>query len=135
MECKGNLSEISNDKLLRAFEELQVLKSTGVLTNGKIKEVWNECKNLYQVNFSLDFIQKEIYYEMAKRYYDEIGAGKDKEMKKKKIIFSKPGGNASKNSNSARLLLPAEWVKEMGFTQEDRLVNMSFDGEKIEISK
>lgn len=56
------------------------------------------------------------------------------EIKEMKIIFSKVGGNASKNATSARLSLPKKWISAMGITPEDRGVTLSFDGERIYVS-
>lgn len=42
---------------------------------------------------------------------------------KKKILFNKPGGTASKNAMMARLTLPTEFVKALGITQEEKEVH------------
>lgn len=52
-----------------------------------------------------------------------------------KILFNKTGGNASKNSYSYKISVPAAWVKEMEITSEDREITATFDGEKIIIEK
>lgn len=57
------------------------------------------------------------------------------ECRKAKIIFSKPGGTAGKGGISNRVTLPVSWVKKMGFTQDDREVLLSFDGNRIVIEK
>ena len=56
-------------------------------------------------------------------------------MRKRRIIFDKPGGNASKNAVSYKISLPSGWIKEMGISQDDRYVSIEFDGEKITIKK
>lgn len=54
---------------------------------------------------------------------------------KRKILFNKPGGTASKNSVMARLTLPPEYVKELGITPEDKEVIISLEENKIVIKK
>ena len=54
---------------------------------------------------------------------------------KRKILFNKPGGTASKNAMMARLTLPTEFVKALGITQEEKEVIISLEGEKIRIKK
>ncbi|GAA0865970.1 AbrB/MazE/SpoVT family DNA-binding domain-containing protein [Paraclostridium tenue] len=57
----------------------------------------------------------------------------NKEIRKLKILFTKPGGNASKGSVSTRITLPVKWIKELGITPDNREVKTSFDGKKITI--
>lgn len=54
---------------------------------------------------------------------------------KRKILFNKPGGTASKNSIMARLTIPPEFVKALGITQEDKEVLVSLEEDKIIIRK
>ena len=54
---------------------------------------------------------------------------------KRKVIFNKPGGTASKNSIMARLTLPPEYVKALGITPDDRDVVIFLDEGKIIIEK
>lgn len=54
---------------------------------------------------------------------------------KRKILFNKPGGTASKNSIMARLTLPPEFVKELGITPEEKEVIISLVDKKIVIEK
>lgn len=58
-------------------------------------------------------------------------------MKKRKanIIFSKAGGNAGKGSYNTKVSLPKRWVDQMGFTIDDRVATLEFDGEKVTIRK
>ena len=56
-------------------------------------------------------------------------------MVKRNIMISKAGGTAGKNSVNYKISLPAEMVKGIGVTPEDRSVNLEFDGEKITIKK
>lgn len=51
------------------------------------------------------------------------------------IIIQAPGGTAAKNSNTYKLSLPSSWIKEMGISEEDRQVEMKFDGTSITITK
>ena len=54
---------------------------------------------------------------------------------KRNIIIAKAGGNAGKNSVGYKLSLPAQMVKEMGITREDRSVILSFENGEIRIRK
>lgn len=56
-------------------------------------------------------------------------------MIKRNVIISKVGGTAGKNSVNYKISLPAEYIKEMGITQEDRAVTVSFEDGKIIIQK
>lgn len=51
------------------------------------------------------------------------------------VIIQAPGGTAAKNSSTYKLSLPSSWVKEMGISEEDRQVEMKFDGTSITITK
>lgn len=51
------------------------------------------------------------------------------------VIIQAPGGTAAKNSNTYKLSLPSSWVKEMGISEDDRQVEMKFDGTSIIITK
>ena len=54
---------------------------------------------------------------------------------KRNIIIAKAGGNAGKNSVGYKSSLPAQMVKEMGITPEDRSVILSFENGEIRIRK
>ncbi|MCB6610172.1 AbrB/MazE/SpoVT family DNA-binding domain-containing protein [[Clostridium] symbiosum] len=54
---------------------------------------------------------------------------------KRKILFNRPGGTASKNSIMARLTLPPEFVKELGITPDEKEVIISLVDKKIVIEK
>lgn len=56
-------------------------------------------------------------------------------MVKRNIIIAKAGGTAGKNSVNYKISLPADMVKQIGITEEDRQVEVDFDGEKIIIKK
>ena len=51
------------------------------------------------------------------------------------IIIQAPGGTASKTANTYKISLPSAWIKEMGISNADREVELSFDGTAITISK
>lgn len=51
------------------------------------------------------------------------------------IIFGKAGGNASKNSYSCKVSLPADAIEALGATPEDRGVIMKIEEGKIIIEK
>lgn len=51
------------------------------------------------------------------------------------VIIQAPGGTAAKNSSTYKLSLPSSWVKEMGISEDDRQVEMKFDGTSITITK
>lgn len=57
------------------------------------------------------------------------------EEKRARVIFNKSGGTAGKGGITNRITIPTTWVKKMGITEEQREVNISFDGEKIIIKK
>ena len=51
------------------------------------------------------------------------------------IIIGKAGGTAGKSSVNYKISLPADWVKQIGITPDDKSVVMEFDGHKITIKK
>ena len=56
--------------------------------------------------------------------------------RKAKVMVASPGGTASKTSKTYRITLPNNWVRDMGITEDDRDVNISFtDDKKILIEK
>ena len=56
--------------------------------------------------------------------------------RKAKVMVAHPGGTASKTSMTYRITLPNDWVKDMGITDDDRDVTISFtDDTKILIEK
>lgn len=56
-------------------------------------------------------------------------------MVKRNIIIAKAGGTAGKSSVNYKISLPAEMVKELNVTQEDKSVIVSCVDEKIIIEK
>lgn len=57
------------------------------------------------------------------------------EKRNAKIIIGKAGGTASKNALTYKISLPTTWINELKITPDNREVLMSFDGEKIIISR
>lgn len=57
------------------------------------------------------------------------------EIRKANIIVGSAGGNTSKSSNNYKISIPNQWINEMGISKDNKEVNISFDGEKIVISK
>ena len=51
------------------------------------------------------------------------------------IIIQAPGGTAGRSSHTFKIALPSVWMQEMGITEEDRQVELSFDGKEIRIVK
>ena len=54
---------------------------------------------------------------------------------KKKITICKAGGTASKNALIYRLTVPAEMVKALGVTPEDRSIELNMVGDTLTIRK
>lgn len=54
---------------------------------------------------------------------------------KRNIMINKVGGNAGKSAVNYRISLPAEMVRRIGVTPEDRSVTVEFDGDAIMIKK
>ena len=52
-----------------------------------------------------------------------------------RIMIHTPGGTAAKGSYTYKLSIPTSWIKEMGITEDNREVELSFDGSTISISK
>ena len=56
-------------------------------------------------------------------------------MVERNIIMGKAGGTAGKNSVNYKISLPAEMVKALGVTQEDKVVSVDYVDGKIIIEK
>ena len=54
---------------------------------------------------------------------------------KRNVIFNKAGGNASKNSYTYKVNLPADMIRELGVTEEDKGVILSLENGAITIRK
>lgn len=57
------------------------------------------------------------------------------ETRKAKLTVAKSGGTASKSGVTFRATLPSVWIKEMGLSETERNLKLSFDGVKIIIEK
>lgn len=57
------------------------------------------------------------------------------EERKARVLFNKSGGTAGKGGITNRVTIPTKWIKEMGITENNREVFLSFDGQKITIQK
>lgn len=53
--------------------------------------------------------------------------------RKSNVLISKVGGNASKDSKKYRVGIPTIWAKQMGLSEDNRDLVLSFDGECITI--
>lgn len=58
-----------------------------------------------------------------------------KEIRILKCLINKAGGNAGPGSKTYRTTLPSVWMKELGVSEEDRELELTFDGERIVIKK
>lgn len=56
-------------------------------------------------------------------------------MVERNIIVGKAGGTAGKESVNYKISLPAEMIKKMGVTRDDKCVLVSFEDGKIIIEK
>ena len=57
------------------------------------------------------------------------------EIRKRNVSISKVGGNASKGAKRANIGLPMPWLDTMGISEENREIQMTFDGNKIILEK
>ena len=53
------------------------------------------------------------------------------ESRNAKMVVNKSGSG----SNTFRVTLPSAWIREMGLSETERELKISFDGEKITIEK
>ncbi len=70
MTFREYMQKIEDSRLLKAFEELQECTDTGILSDGEVRLFKRKYEKIYDAHFSLKDIEKEIYYEMAMRYYE-----------------------------------------------------------------
>ena len=54
---------------------------------------------------------------------------------KRNVIFNKAGGNASKNGMTYKINIPADMIKGLGVTEEDRSVVLDYGNGIITIKK
>lgn len=52
-----------------------------------------------------------------------------------RCLINKAGGNSGAGSKTYRTTLPSAWIKELGISEEDRDLELSFDGKQIVIKK
>lgn len=52
-----------------------------------------------------------------------------------KVTFNKSGGTSSRNGVTTRLALPTSWVKDLGITETEREVKLTYEDGKIIIEK
>lgn len=69
MTFREYMQNVDDTILLKAFEEFQECMDTGVLPSGEARKLWKKYEEIYNTKFSYKDIEKEIYYEMAMRYY------------------------------------------------------------------
>lgn len=51
------------------------------------------------------------------------------------VIFNKAGGNASKNAVTYKINIPADMIRELGVTDDDRSVTLTCEDGKVIIEK
>lgn len=51
------------------------------------------------------------------------------------IMMNKAGGNASKNAKTYRVSIPADMIRKLGVTDDDKSVILKCDNDVITISK
>lgn len=54
---------------------------------------------------------------------------------KRNVMIAKTGGTAGKNSKNYKISLPADMIRELGVTEEDRSVTLTCEDGKIVIKK
>lgn len=54
---------------------------------------------------------------------------------KRNIMINKCGGNSGANTKNYRVSIPAGMIHELGVTEEDRSVTLTFENGKIIITK
>lgn len=52
-----------------------------------------------------------------------------------RAIIGKSGGNSSKNTLNYKMTIPNKWAQDMGITQEDRELKVTFKDNKIIVEK
>ena len=57
------------------------------------------------------------------------------EKRKAKISISAAGGTAGKGAKTYKLTIPSAWIAAMGITEDDREVELSFDGDKLVVAR
>ena len=52
-----------------------------------------------------------------------------------KVNISSAGGTAAKDSKTCKITLPSKWVETMGINEDQREMEMAFDGETVTLSR
>lgn len=55
------------------------------------------------------------------------------ETRSAKLIVNKSGGTASEKSKTYRVTIPNSWVEQLGISEENREIELSFDGTEITV--
>lgn len=76
MNFKEYIQSLPDNYLYKAYEECIQFQDTGFLIDGNVRELYSQWKLMYNDTISVDVIEKYIFQEMARRYYNESkGAG------------------------------------------------------------
>ena len=57
------------------------------------------------------------------------------ETRNAKLIVNKSGGTASEKSKTYRVTIPNSWVEQLGISEDNREIELSFDGTKITVRR
>ena len=57
------------------------------------------------------------------------------ETRKAKMIINKSGGTASSQGKTYRVTIPNSWIEQLGIDEENREVELCFDGANIIVRK
>ena len=57
------------------------------------------------------------------------------ETRSAKLIVNKSGGTASEKSKTYRVTIPNSWVEQLGISEENREIELSFDGTEITLRR
>lgn len=57
------------------------------------------------------------------------------ETRNAKLIINKSGGTASEKSKTYRVTIPNSWVEQLGISEENREIELSFDGTEITVKR
>lgn len=80
--------------------------------------------------------EEHEYDKAGRRYMFEWGfLSNNLKERIAKVSFNKSGGTARGTAITNRVTIPTSWIKEMGITEEDRVVRIVKDGNKITIEK
>ena len=93
------------------------------------RDEWFREEDCTEADATRDISQRVQTY--ASRIRESAGKNK----RKAKVLFSQAGGSAGKGSKTTKITLPITWVREMGITEEEREVDISFQDGKIIIEK